>query len=193
MENKDEKLKKLLFTIIDKLSKDADVYHHDESLWLIHTEDREWIIEFDYNGILWFNYNFFRTAFKFISLDVDNNRSYVTEWFESRFLNKPKVEDDIQNGVKDVRSLDTFQIISVEDAIQNGVKDTITSEMRSRLTAENIIENGVKHTLMTNELYNLPVEDTIQNGVKHTRPWTRNHLDSLEDTIQNGIKHPIKN
>ena len=148
MNNKEEKLKKILFDVIDKLSKDADVYHHDGSLWLIHTEDREWIIEFDYNDILWFNYNFFRMAFKFISLDVDNNISYVTEWFESRFLNKPKVEDDIQNGVKeffdleygddgtfvteriiengvkDVRSLDTFQIISVDDTIQNGVKRT---------------------------------------------------------------------
>jgi hypothetical protein len=167
MENKDEKLKKLLFTIIDKLSKDADVYHHDESLWLIHTEDREWIIEFDYNGILWFNYNFFRTAFKFISLDVDNNRSYVTEWFESRFLNKPKVEYDIQNGVKDVRSLDTFQIISVEDTIQNGVKHTRPWTRNHLDSLEDTIQNGIKRTEKGNPIQNLITEHIIQNGIKH--------------------------
>jgi hypothetical protein len=46
MNNKEEKLKKLLFDIINKLSKDADVYHHNGSLWLIHTVDRKWIVEY---------------------------------------------------------------------------------------------------------------------------------------------------
>jgi hypothetical protein len=77
MDNKEEKLKKLLFDIINKLSKDADVYHHNGSLWLIHTENRKWIVEFTRERTLWFNYNFFRSAFKFVSLDINDKNEFV--------------------------------------------------------------------------------------------------------------------
>ena len=65
MNNNEEKLKKFLFNIINKFSKDADVYHHNGSLWLIHTNDRRWIVEFTKERTLWFNYNFFKYFFNF--------------------------------------------------------------------------------------------------------------------------------
>ena len=40
MNNKDKIVKKLLFEIIDKLTKDVDVYNHNGSLWLIKTDSR---------------------------------------------------------------------------------------------------------------------------------------------------------
>ena len=85
MNNKEKIVKKLLFDIIDKLSKDADVYNHNGSLWLINTDSARWIFEFTKSKTLWYNYNFFRSALKFVSLDVNegDNQKYITEWFES--------------------------------------------------------------------------------------------------------------
>jgi hypothetical protein len=187
MNNKEEKLKKLLFGIINKLSKDADVYHHNGSLWLIHTEDRKWIVEYTELKTLWFNYNFFRSAFKFVSLDVDSNRHYVTEWFETRFL-KPNVEDTIQNGVKHTE-VDEHKIISdIEDVIQNGVKETVALRRLNLLSVEDTIQNGVKDETIQGWDFKIKCGGTIQNGVRDTHQidWERNNL--IEDTIQNGVK-----
>ena len=187
MNNKEEKLKKILFDIIDRLSKDADVYHYNESLWLIHTEDRKWIVEYTELKTLWFNYNFFRSAFKFVSLDVDSNRHYVTEWFETRFL-KPKVEDNIQNEVKDTENgLFVYDGI-VEETIQNGVKRTRLTKLDLKATVEGTIQNGVKYTSSGSGKPYWMVEDTIQNGVKRTRYVVQELPSLVEDTIQNGVK-----
>ena len=136
--NKEEKLKKLLFDIINKLSKDADVYHHNGSLWLINTDSTTWVVEYTKDETLWFNYNFFRSAFKFVSLDINNKTNYVTEWFESRFLDlytvktteepffdqDQYVQETIENGVKDTKTSVSYQTFSVEETIQKGVKET---------------------------------------------------------------------
>ncbi len=202
MNNKEEKLKKLLFDIINKLSKDADVYHHNGSLWLIHTVDRKWIVEYTKERTLWFNYNFFRSAFKFVSLDINDKNEYVTEWFESRFLNMnrvkhildvsnpnpPGVEDTIQNGVKRTKTLNLKIEESVEDTIENGVKHTRQFAANKHFAVEDTIENGVKNTSFYYDGYNQYVEDTIQNGVKRTVPESIADSFAIEDTIQNGVK-----
>ena len=208
MNNKEEKLKKLLFDIIDKLSKDADVYHHRENFWLIHTEDRKWIVEFTKERTLWFNYDFFRSAFKFVSLDVQDNKNYVTDWFKSRFLNKPKVEDTwensadiwhqventIQNGVMVTTPSPSVSGFLVEDTIQNGVKHTNGSQNTQVCSVEDTIQNGVKHTVSVREKSKPLVEDTIQNGVKSTRTKPNPLLKKVEDIIQNGVRRttPVK-
>ena len=202
MNNKEEKLKKILFDIINKLSKDADVYHHNGSLWLIHTEDRKWIVEYTKEQTLWFNYNFFRSAFKFVSLDINDKTDYVTEWFESRFLDKPKVEDTnlamnnysedivdaIENGVKETLDAQRISQISVENTIQNGVKETSFVNPYFNQNVEDTIENGVKHTMSYESMMQSPIEYTIQNGVKETELHKGNRPLSINDTIQNGIK-----
>ena len=202
MNNKEEKLKKILFDIINKLSKDADVYHHNGSLWLIHTEDRKWIVEYTKEQTLWFNYNFFRSAFKFVSLDINDKTDYVTEWFESRFLDKPKVEDTnlamnnysedivdaIENGVKETLDAQRISQISVENTIQNGVKETSFVNPYFNQNVEDTIENGVKHTMSYESMMQSPIEYTIQNGVKETELHKGNRPLSINDTIQNGVK-----
>ena len=202
MNNKEEKLKNLLFGIINKLSKDADVYHHNGSLWLIHTVDRKWIVEFTRERTLWFNYNFFRSAFKFVSLDINDKNEYVTEWFESRFLDKPKVEDThlamnnysedivdtIENGVKDTSKVKFPLGFRVEDTIQNGVKSVCFAYNCGDNSVEDIIENGVKDTKTSMSYQTFSVEDTIQNGVKETYDDCSDNIARVEGIIRVGKK-----
>ena len=180
-------LEKIVFKLIDEKIVDCDRYKNKGSLWLIFTNKKSWVLEYTGDGILWYNYHFFSGIFSLLGLNDERNE-YITKWFELRFLNKPKVEDTIQNGVKHTILNFVKDCILVEDTIQNGVKETLTSEMRSRLTAENIIENGVRHTLQNPNSIKYEVEDIIQNGVKHTKPKVYRAENHIEDTIQNGVK-----
>ena len=202
MEFKELKRKEFLFEIINDVINGMDVYNHNGSLWLIKTEDSKWAIEFTNDKTLWYNYNLFKNLFKAISLDVSENQKYITEWFESRFLNvytvkttvdpffdqDQYVKETIQNGVKDTKEFKWLQIDDVEDTIQNGVKATQESYTKRNPQVEDTIQNGVKHTKRRWHATRTWVEDTIQNGVKHTDCYDGRRSTKVEDTIQNGVK-----
>jgi len=135
---KELKRKEVLFEIINDVIDGMDIYNHNGSLWLIKTEESKWAIEFTKDKSLWYNYSLFKNLFKAISLDLKENQKYVTEWFESRFLNMSKVEDCYE------RFFDQDQC--VEDTIQNGVKETKRPLLPRNLKAKYVIENGVKET-----------------------------------------------
>ena len=161
----------------------VDKYIHNNSTWLIFTDDKKWVIELTKDGTLWYNYNFFKDVFKYLSLDVVENQNYITKW----------VEETIITGVKNTRGNENQQCISVEDTIQNGVKNIRYSKSEDDSRAENTIENGVKHTRLAVFSPKTVVEDTIQNGVKHTEygDWLDGD-ERFDDIIQNGVKHTEK-
>jgi hypothetical protein len=110
--NEDSNMREIIFDIINDEVKGADLYEHEGSLWLIFTDDKKWVLEITEGGTLRYNYNFFNSIFKYLSLDVVENQHYITEW----------VEDTIQNGIKiSWRSL-VERYRPVEDTIQNGIK-----------------------------------------------------------------------
>jgi hypothetical protein len=212
MNNKEKIVKRLLFEIIDKISKDADVYNHNGSLWLINTDSTKWIFEFTKSKTLWYNYNFFRSALKFVSLDINegDNQKYITEWFESRYLNinqvkhilevsnpnPPGVEDTIQKGVKHTKKITITMPWLVEETIQEGVKETKLKSGNQTGKVDDTIQNGVKETKGTLRRTLLGVDDIIQNGVKNTWPdkipndydWSEDFEDEIIDVIQEGVK-----
>jgi hypothetical protein len=198
-----KKLDKLIFGMFDQMIEGVDQYNHSGSLWLIFTDEKQWVVEYTVGGTLWYNYKLFKNEMEFIGMDCVDNKEYITRWFEDRFLNKPKVgdtwensadawyqvENTIQEGVKRTNTGNQSVLILVEDAIQNGVKETEKLQELHIGYVEDAIQIGVKVTTTGKLLVQYQIEDTIQNGVKNTRHWTRNHLDSLEDTIQNGVKN----
>ena len=84
----------------------------------------------------------------------------------------------------------------IEDTIQNGVKETNFDKNDIHLWVEDAIQNGVIYTNMVSTPQLLAVEDTIQNGVKKTNvsPTFTEYGDwldgdeRLDDIIKNGIK-----
>ena len=210
------KLEKLVFGMFDQMIEGADKYVTKQgSTWLIFTEDKRWVIEFTNDKTLWFNYNVFQSELDLIGKDCTEERDLIKSWFESRFLNKPKVEEahhvdvmkffdkkmenTIENGVKETHSdVDTLDRIieytihngvkdAVEDTIQEGVKDTKYIVLNLLESVEDTIENGVKDTIEDCGPMVVAVEDTIQNGVRHTVSTCKEYLQVVEDTIQNGI------
>jgi len=173
-----DRLEKILFSMFDDLIKGVDQYNHQGSLWLILTDERKWILEFTKTKTLWYNYTIFKDRMSFAAMDCVENKEYITKWFESRFLNKPKAQDTLKRPRKLVQQ--------VEDAIENGVKHI--NELSGMLIVDDVIQDGVKDTeIGWVKQYN-EVEDTIRNGVKHTSSGPYLSSEDVEYTIQNGVK-----
>jgi DNA repair exonuclease SbcCD nuclease subunit len=202
MDYKEIKRKEVLFEIIDDVTNGMDIYNHNGSLWIINTKELKWVVEFTNDKTLWYNYNLFKNLFKAISLDVSENQKYITEWFESKFLNvytvkttvdpffdqDQYVKETIQNGVKDTKEFKWLQIDDVEDTIQNGVKRTLEGSTVRISKVEDTIQNGVKRTVPESIADSFAIADTIQNGVKHTDCYDGRRSKKVDDTIQNGVK-----
>ena len=196
-----KKLEKLIFGIFDDASQGVDRYNHNDSLWLIFTNEMKWVVEFTKDQTLWYNYNFFKDEMELIGLDCVEDKDLIKKWFESRFLGIPKVEDafdpffdqdqyvedTIQNGVKHTQQYRTRCMMRVEDTIQNGVKDAYVVEGQRQLPVKDTIQKGVKLTKSTIMSQDSKIEDTIQKGVKHTNESFYGQV-YVEDTIKNGIK-----
>ena len=185
-------MKRAILQLIDNNVKNVDKYIHNGSTWLIFTNDLNWVIEYDKNNTLWYNYRFFQTLFSYVSIDVVGYQEFITEWFESRILKiTPYIEDTIQNGVKHTSSATLSRMSPIEDIIQNGVKETSFVNPYFNQNVEDTIQNGVKHTSVSFSPLLYLVEDTIQNGVKETKQCKRELINKVEDTIQNGVKETV--
>ena len=198
--NKQEKLKEILFSEFDKLIEGSDIYDHRGSKWIIFTNEKRWVVEFTKEKTLWFNYHRFNEVMVLFAMDCNEDRNYIKEWYERRFIFNHKVkngvtgvfkayferrnlDDTIQNGVKDI--IDGLYR-PVHDTIQNGVKNTLFNMLQEERSVEDTIQNGVIESLSFLDDCHLTVEDTIQNGVKVTKSAEYN--EDAEDTIQNGVK-----
>ena len=198
-----KKLEKIIFKIFDDVIQGVDRYNHNDSLWLIFTNEMKWVVEFTKDQTLWYNYNFFKDEMDLIGLDCVEDKDLIKKWFESRFLGIPKVEDafdpffdqdqyvedTIQNGVKHTETEIFYRVLVVEDTIQNGVKHTEEGLRPDDSDVEDTIQNGVKHTQQYRTRCMMRVEDTIQNGVKKTELSKRDFFP--KDTIQNGVRHTL--
>ena len=196
--NKQEKLKEILFSEFDKLIEGSDIYDHRGSKWIIFTNEKRWVVEFTKEKTLWFNYHRFNEVMVLFAMDCNEDRNYIKEWYEKRFLlnvnknleryiDQSLVDDTIQNGVKDI--IDGLYR-PVHDTIQNGVKNTLFNMLQEERSVEDTIQNGVIESLSFLDDCHLTVEDTIQNGVKVTK-YMSDGLVLVEGIIQNGVKETL--
>ena len=63
-------LQSVINNLINKSVVGCDTYTNNNSLWLIFTDKKEWVIELTISGSLWYNYYFFQKIFKVLGLDV---------------------------------------------------------------------------------------------------------------------------
>ena len=197
-----ENLAKLIFREFDDSIKGTDIYNHDGSMWLIFTEERKWVVEFTNQKTLWYNYKHFTDILVLFGMELTEGAEYIKKWYEDKFIFKPKivedsikerlffVEDTIDNGAKEVKSVYIRSGSGVGDAIQYGVKNTDKWADDCLPRVVDAIQNGVKNIYGNKHYTALGVENTIQNGVKHTE-WNGSDLPThkIEDAIQNGVKH----
>jgi hypothetical protein len=128
---------------------------------------------------------------------IETNHVDVMKFFDN------KMDDVIENGVKDTQLHKGIRPSAVEHTIENGVKKT--GPIQHKYMVEDIIENGVRHTLNTEYMPKTMVEDIIENGVKETKTpgkdgdlfstfqWMEENKTNsvpkmIDDVIENGVK-----
>ena len=72
----------ILFELISKASKNCNFYTNAESFWIIDSENKVWLTEFRFDGSLYYNKFFFEKYFNYVGLDVVDNQTLITYWFE---------------------------------------------------------------------------------------------------------------
>ncbi len=75
------KLDKLIFGMFDQMIEGVDQYNHSGSLWLIFTDEKQWVVEYTVGGTLWYNYKLFKNEMELIGMDCVDNKEYITRWF----------------------------------------------------------------------------------------------------------------
>lgn len=210
-------MQKLVNKIINESVKDADIYQSNGSTWLIFTYNKQWVIELTESKTLWYNYNFFKNLFNYLSLDVVENQHYITKWVEDNIINGVRntgIHDRnrdktaiyvLENGVKETKYNQTHQEPKFKDALKNGVKETKTPgkdgdilstiEWMETNNSKNVpqmindvIDNGVKETFHLEVTPKLMIDDIIQNGVKETELHKGIRPNAIENAIKNGVK-----
>lgn len=71
--------------LINSNVKNAYVYYHKESIWLIFPDTKKWVIEIMCGKTLWYNYEYFKHLFKVIGLEFPESEIFVTKWVEEVF------------------------------------------------------------------------------------------------------------
>jgi hypothetical protein len=127
-------MEKIINRLIDDAVKGIDVYHYKGSVWLIFTDKKEWVVELQKNGLLWYNYYFFENIFKYVSMDVVKNQHYIAKW----------VEDILKNEVRGAFLWQNDLQSQIEDTIQNGVTTTCRPKINNKYRVEDTIQNGDK-------------------------------------------------
>jgi hypothetical protein len=119
-----------------------------------------------------------------------------------------KMEDAIQNGVKETQFNDNenkswvegvikggvkhteigwHQCNNIDDAIENGVKEIFDTEFMPQAIVNDIIQNGVKETSLKRGTRPFMVNETLKNGVKETKLHKGVRPSAVEVTIKNGV------
>jgi len=193
-------MEKVIHKLINEFTEGVDTYTHNGSTWLIFTESKQWVIELTDSKTLWYNYNFFKSAFSYTSMDVVDNQQYITKWVEDNIINGVKdtileinitegeIDDIIQDGVKLTQFNDNENKSWVEGVIKNGVKETIELMNELPNKVKKIIKKGVKHTQERIVIKKSIVDDAIEKGVRHTLNTEYMPMSMVEDIIQNGVK-----
>lgn len=76
--------------LINRHVKNANIYYHKNSIWLIFPDTKKWVIEIMNGGTLWYNtlwynYDYFKHLFKIIGIDIPESGILITKWVEEVF------------------------------------------------------------------------------------------------------------
>ena len=84
------------------------------SLWLINPYTKQWLLEYENSGDLWYNWSRWTDFFKYINMEYSEYQQYIQSY----------VEEVLQNRVRKTRLHHWVADWLVEDVLRNGVRDT---------------------------------------------------------------------
>ena len=200
-------MEKIINKLINEFVKGVDIYKTDGgSIWLIFTDNKQWVIELNEHNTLWYNYNFFKNIFNYASMDVVENQDYITKWVENYVINDVNyttwgpemnslfVDGVLENGIKETKSYDLNNDFDTNEVIKTGVKETeswddsINGELNQNGLIDIVIRDGIKETKYNQSFQEPKFKEVLKNGVKETYDDAYHHKDRIDGVIKYGVK-----
>jgi hypothetical protein len=126
-------MEKLINPLIEENLKGVNVYHYKGSIWLIHPETKQWVVELTEDGTLWYNHGFFKNLYNYVSLEVIGNEKYIISFINeylSTVISRAKARNIPLLGTGYIKQV-------VNDALPS-----VRGEMSTAIMACNILEVG---------------------------------------------------
>ena len=129
-------MKEIIKLLIDHVVEGYEWYFlpKTESLWLINPDTRQWLLEYQNTGDLWYFLPRWSDFFKYINMDPSEYKEYLISY----------TEDVLRNGVRNTKELTFSFTFPTEDVLQNGVKRTTRNGNTWTPWAEDVLQNGKK-------------------------------------------------
>ena len=135
------------------------------SIWLINPDTKEWMLELEKSGDLWYFHEIYHIFSRYLNMDESDFELFIKIW----------VEDALKRGVVSTIRLPTKRGGMVEDALERGVTSTRPLRMEHRRTVEGVLERGVVSTIEVETMAEVLVEDTLERGVAFTNNGLEYH------------------
>ena len=124
----DPKMLKALYQSMNFLTKDYLWYHDTPeqrfewtpgSIWLINPETKEWVVELEKGGRLWWYWGFYLNFQRYFNMEESDYEKFITIW----------VEDVLNRGVSSTIRVQRKRGQQVEDVLNRGVSSTENAEV----------------------------------------------------------------
>jgi hypothetical protein len=110
---------KAVYSLMNMITKDYHWYHDtpeqpfkytEGSIWLINPETKEWMLELNKSGHLWYYYKTYNTFSNYLNMEKSDFKSFIKIW----------VEDVLERGVVSTNLENLRDLEGVEDVLKNG-------------------------------------------------------------------------
>jgi hypothetical protein len=77
---------KIVSNLINVATANYLTYKFRNHIWLINPTDKNWAISiYPPTKYLWYNYEFFKSIFNHVSLEIPNDSKYIKNWVQEKF------------------------------------------------------------------------------------------------------------
>jgi len=124
---------KIINQLIDSQIKNCLVYKFRHDIWLINPIDKNWVVcVYPPTKYLWYNYDFFKSMFNYVSLNIPTDSYYIKNWVQEKFGVEigDNVHPDIIPGDYDWRKdFNVENILSNEETFLIGELGVISAKL----------------------------------------------------------------
>ena len=102
------------YSLMNHLTKGYRLYSTPYATWLINPETKEWVVELEKEGRLWWNIDFYLNFERYFNMEMSDYKKFIKIW----------VEDVLNRGVSSTLPSRRTNRIEVEDVLNRGVSST---------------------------------------------------------------------
>ena len=174
------------YKIMNHITKGYQWYHDtpeqpfewsEGSIWLINPKTKEWMLELEKSGDLWYFHEIYHIFSRYLNMDVSDIESFIKIW----------MEDALERGVVSTWMVSSTRAVQMEDALERGVVSTIRLPTKRGGLVEDALERGVVSTGPRLMLTGRRVEDALERGVVSTIEVETMEEVLVEDALERGV------